>query len=289
MFRAASFCFGGGIAVVLATIPSSHAKARHPLWKDRNGGKTEIIVLGCGPSSSVPNLRHATSGTKPSSCACADALTDPKSKDRRTNPSVLLRHPHSDGRTRSVLVDCGKTFREQMLALAARSRHPGGKVCGETLDAVLLTHGHADAFLGLDDLRDMQKLQGDGLPPQPIPVYCDSDTLAVAQAAFPYLVESSIKEQASSIKRFTASLTWNTIQPNHVVNVEGLQFIPRTVVHGEGYESCGFEFCGRQAGGQRFVYLSDVSKMPSATLLSLKEGGPIDVLMVDALLPQGAG
>lgn len=50
---------------------------------------------------------------------------------------------------RCVLIDCGKTFREVILNLFPKH---GLKEVG----ALLLTHGHADAILGMDDLRDLQ-------------------------------------------------------------------------------------------------------------------------------------
>lgn len=48
-----------------------------------------------------------------------------------------------------MLIDCGKTFREVILNLFPKH---GLREVG----ALLLTHGHADAILGMDDLRDLQ-------------------------------------------------------------------------------------------------------------------------------------
>lgn len=54
----------------------------------------------------------------------------------------------------------------------------------ESIDAVLLTHAHADAILGLDDLRewvfDLDKH---------IPVYVRDTDYADIQRVFPYLVD----------------------------------------------------------------------------------------------------
>jgi glyoxylase-like metal-dependent hydrolase (beta-lactamase superfamily II) len=49
----------------------------------------------------------------------------------------------------TTLIDCGKTFREVVLKVFPKY---GLKEIG----ALLLTHGHADAILGMDDLRDLQ-------------------------------------------------------------------------------------------------------------------------------------
>jgi glyoxylase-like metal-dependent hydrolase (beta-lactamase superfamily II) len=48
-----------------------------------------------------------------------------------------------------VLVDCGKTFRDSVMNLFPK--HGLREVTG-----LVLTHGHADAILGLDDVRDVQ-------------------------------------------------------------------------------------------------------------------------------------
>ncbi|KAJ1340232.1 hypothetical protein BSLG_005118 [Batrachochytrium salamandrivorans] len=68
------------------------------------------------------------------------------SKNRRRNTSGMVRFMHSDGRMRNVVIDCGKTFYDSALSwfVEYRLRH---------IDAVILTHGHADAMMGLDDLR----------------------------------------------------------------------------------------------------------------------------------------
>lgn len=54
----------------------------------------------------------------------------------------------------------------------------------ECIDAVILTHGHADAILGLDDLRewvfDLDK---------PIPIYVRDIDYVDIQRVFPYLVD----------------------------------------------------------------------------------------------------
>lgn len=51
-----------------------------------------------------------------------------------------------------ILIDCGKTFRDGLLRLFPQH---GLK----TVSSLLLTHGHADAILGLDDIRDVQHYQ----------------------------------------------------------------------------------------------------------------------------------
>jgi phosphoribosyl 1,2-cyclic phosphodiesterase len=74
----------------------------------------------------------------------------------------------------NVLIDCGKTFRTSclntLIPLGVRS-----------LDVVLLTHGHADAILGLDDLREFSSVE------RPIAVYSDGETQEALRRTFGYL------------------------------------------------------------------------------------------------------
>jgi phosphoribosyl 1,2-cyclic phosphate phosphodiesterase len=91
----------------------------------------EITILGCGSSSGVPRVGGPGGAGDWGACD----PTNPKNRRRRC--SILAR----DGET-AVLVDTAPDLREQLL-----SAH-----CGR-LDAVLITHNHADQTHGLDDLR----------------------------------------------------------------------------------------------------------------------------------------
>jgi len=103
--------------------------------------KFRAIILGCGSSGGVPRLGGAGGGGDWGSC-------DPKEpKNRRSRCSLLVerRAPSGDferAGVTSVLVDPSPDMRAQLLA--ARAEH---------LDAVLITHDHADQTHGLDDLR----------------------------------------------------------------------------------------------------------------------------------------
>jgi phosphoribosyl 1,2-cyclic phosphate phosphodiesterase len=93
----------------------------------------EVRILGCGSSGGVPRLGEGA----PNWGAC-----DPGNpKNRRLRCSILVTRRESEGETR-VLVDTSPDMREQLLAAGI------GK-----LDAVLITHDHADQLHGLDDLR----------------------------------------------------------------------------------------------------------------------------------------
>jgi len=93
----------------------------------------EVRILGCGSSGGVPRLGEGG----PNWGACDPA----NPKNRRLRCSILVTRRGPQGETR-VLVDTSPDMREQLLAANV------GK-----LDAVLITHDHADQLHGLDDLR----------------------------------------------------------------------------------------------------------------------------------------
>lgn len=99
------------------------------------------IILGCGSSGGVPRLGGADGAGDWGTC-------DPgEPKNRRLRCSLLVERRGPGGFTSregvtSVLIDTAPDMRAQLLG--ARAEH---------VDAVLLTHDHADQTHGLDDLR----------------------------------------------------------------------------------------------------------------------------------------
>ena len=93
----------------------------------------EVRILGCGSSGGVPRLGEGA----PYWGDCDPA--DPK--NRRSRCSILVTRRGPQGETR-LLVDTSPDMREQLLAANV------GR-----LDAVLITHDHADQLHGIDDLR----------------------------------------------------------------------------------------------------------------------------------------
>lgn len=115
----------------------------------------EVTFLGTGTSSGIPVI-----GCRCGVCRSADP------KNQRYRSSILMRW---DGR--NVVVDTGPEFR--LAALRAGL---------DRLDAVLLTHEHADHIFGLDDVRFFT-MRGEG----PLPLYAEGRTLETVRSAFPYI------------------------------------------------------------------------------------------------------
>jgi len=123
----------------------------------------EITILGSGSSSGVPRVGGPDGKGDWGACDPANP------KNRRRRCSILVRRKGPDGET-SILVDTSPDLREQLL-LAHVSR----------LDAVLITHDHADQLHGIDDLRAIAYAMR-----KRIDVYTDPHTLASARERFGY-------------------------------------------------------------------------------------------------------
>ncbi|KAI9989719.1 hypothetical protein PInf_020005 [Phytophthora infestans] len=226
----------------------------------------EVVVLGCGPSSSVPSMRCVLS----KHCAvCHEAHANPDSKNRRLNPSLLVRNLNTD---KNVLIDFS------------------------AVHSLVLTHDHADALLGMDDLREVQATVETvdpvtkelyKIPPEAMKVHCSEPTSHDVISKFPYLIDNEPLpppgEAVPKPFRWTAKLQIDTFNPWEPFEACGIKFLPFPVIHGAGYTSFGFEF-GYEVGA-RFVYISDVSEIPEETRRFLNDTSkpPVDLLLIDAL------
>lgn len=223
----------------------------------------------------------------PSECCevCMDCISDPVgSRNIRNNPSAVLSYARPDGKTVNILVDCGKTFRASVLRCFSR-------LGIEHIDAVILTHAHADAFMGIDDLRD---IVGRG---KTLPVYTSAACFDVVSRAFSYLVT-----KPSTPGLHIANLDWRIIEPFIPFEIEGVIVVPLPLLHGPPEPMLGFEFCnvtgtGTDGSGgpevvksaqpvvtasDRVVYLSDLAALPAETRSYLL-ARPISLLVLDAL------
>ena len=92
-----------------------------------------FTILGCGSSMGVPRVGLGWGACDPG---------NPKNRRRRS--SLLVERTGPDGGVTRVLIDCSPDLREQLLEAAV-----------DRLDAVLMTHAHADHIHGIDDLRGL--------------------------------------------------------------------------------------------------------------------------------------
>ena len=213
-------------------------------------------------------------------------IGDPiNNKDYRNNPSLLICHyDEKDDRMKHIVIDVGKTFRETSLRWFP-------KYGISSLDAIILTHEHADASFGLDEVRGYQRMYPSPAPhtkPTSVPmkVFLSQQCLDVLSGMFPWLfpAQQKIKEVDPSkpvVDRFVSSLDLHVFEAFQAMDVEGLQVRTLPVMHGEDLVSYGFAFT---VGKTNVVYLSDISRMLPETLDFIQnELPPTDILIVDAL------
>eukprot|EP01064_Diplonema_japonicum_P021757 TRINITY_DN31325_c0_g1_i1.p1 TRINITY_DN31325_c0_g1~~TRINITY_DN31325_c0_g1_i1.p1 ORF type:complete len:370 (+),score=76.96 TRINITY_DN31325_c0_g1_i1:55-1110(+) len=240
----------------------------------------EVVLVGTGSSVGVPQMRCLLSETDCKVCTGAGK----GDKNWRGNPCIMLRVPNADRTDKeNIIVDMGKTFREASMRLFK-------DIGAQYIDAVLLTHFHADATLGLDDLRDYQrvvvKADVDKKIPARLactPVYCDKTTFSHLQNVFPYLMAGAGNSEPKKKEdvRFVSNVSWT--QYNSFFDrfkLKGLDVATFPVVHGNACTSVGYDFTSPEA---RFVYISDVSEIPKKSDEHILAGAPIDVLVIDAL------
>jgi phosphoribosyl 1,2-cyclic phosphate phosphodiesterase len=192
----------------------------------------KITVLGSGTSMGVPSL----------GCHCRVCSSlDPH--DNRLRPSLLLSR-----NGQNVVIDTTPDFRQQGLRAGV-----------DRLDAVLLTHGHADHIMGFDDIRPYNLRQQTALP-----VYSNKETFDIIRRAFAYVFDG--KPKLSSIPSVTLR------EAKGPFELLGITFTPIPLLHGD-MEVLGFRF-GRAA------YLTDFSSLPDSSLALLND---LDELIIDAL------
>ncbi|KAJ1843411.1 hypothetical protein LPJ70_003398 [Coemansia sp. RSA 2708] len=219
--------------------------------------------MGTGTSGSIPNIPCIISNN-PKCKACKLSITPEGAKNRRRNTSMLVCVDHPDGRQRNILIDCGKTFFDSAVEVCVKNNI-------QSIDAVLLTHGHADAMLGLDDMRQWTTFQK-----QSIPVYCDQYTLKAVSGAFPYLVDTRKATGSGQVPRLDFRLIE---EPFAAFECEGVVFQPLRVEHGKYSDGQPFYFTGYRFGD--VSYISDCSRIPEETR-PLIAGSKL--LVLDALM-----
>eukprot|EP00045_Choanoeca_perplexa_P009821 m.96048 g.96048 ORF g.96048 m.96048 type:complete len:126 (-) comp15041_c0_seq4:1790-2167(-) len=77
---------------------------------------SRIVLLGTGPSTCVPNLGCLLGLRNNGPCpVCKEAHANPQSRNRRTNPSLLIQYKADEhAEVANIIIDCGKTFRNQI-------------------------------------------------------------------------------------------------------------------------------------------------------------------------------
>ena len=196
-----------------------------------------LTFLGTGTSTGVPLVN----------CDCC-VCTSTDAKDKRLRSSVLLEYENT-----KIIVDTTPDLRTQLLREKIRK-----------LDAVLLTHTHADHLLGFDDVRLFcikQKIS--------MPVYLSELDEARFREVFFYAFESP--KNASVPKA-----TLHPLRPFDKIKIGDIKIQSLDVRHGH-LSIFGYRF---DCKGKSIAYITDATQLPKETVQAITG---VDVLVLNAL------
>jgi phosphoribosyl 1,2-cyclic phosphate phosphodiesterase len=201
-----------------------------------------LTILGCGSSAGVPRPALGWGACNPD---------DPK--NRRLRCSLLAEKQSDSGITR-ILIDTSPDLREQLIS--AHVDH---------LDAVFLTHEHADQTHGIDDLRSVVLHQR-----RRIPVYLNQSTADHILLRFSYCFVSPPGSDYPPI------LTSHSIEAGDSQTIAGkggdLSLSAFMLQHGN------IPALGYRIGDA--AYTPDVSDIPRTSWSALED---LDLWIIDAL------
>jgi phosphoribosyl 1,2-cyclic phosphate phosphodiesterase len=132
------------------------------------------------------------------------------------------------------------------------------------VDAIAMTHHHADHLFGLDDARIFPKWIGG-----PVPIFCEQETEDCIKRVFSYAFR---EESAHWPAGFVPKIQFARIRPGERFEVLGQEILPIRLEHGP------FRVVGFRVGN--LAYCTDVNRIPEESWTYL-EG--LDTLILDAL------
>jgi phosphoribosyl 1,2-cyclic phosphate phosphodiesterase len=181
-----------------------------------------FTFLGTGTSQGVPVV----------ACDC-DVCQSTDPKDKRLRSSLLVEH---DGKT--VIVDTGPDFRQQMLAASVQQ-----------LDAIIYTHEHRDHTAGLDDIRAFNYKQR-----VPADIYATPHVQAELKKQFDYIFARPDYPGIPKVALHSIGL--------HPFAVAGMEVVPIQVYH-YLLPVLGFRF-------GNFTYITDANRIPAEEMPKLR-------------------
>lgn len=205
----------------------------------------EVIILGAGASMGVPSLRSGWNRCNPENL---------KNNRMRTTTYVEYRGV-------KLLIDTSPDLRTQLINQNIRN-----------IDGVLYTHDHADHLHGIDDLREINRINL-----QSLNFYAGAVTLKHIKQRFPYLIASA-KSSNNIILR--PSLVPNLVKANKPFYIKGIKITPIKMKN-HCPECFGYAFDDGE-----FVHIADFKALPpSAYKMILKRP---KLLIIPLTTPEGA-
>lgn len=196
--------------------------------------QARVTILGSGTSHGVPMI----------GCTC-EVCQSPDPHDKRLRPSIYV---EVDGGP-SVLVDTSTDLRQQALLYGVRR-----------VDAILMTHSHADHVMGLDEVRRFNVLNRGA-----VPVFASAATGGELRRIFQYVFEPPAQKGGG-----IPQVELHEIDGPFTVGALTVRPVP--LLHGS-LPILGFRFGA-------CAYLTDASTIPDEAW-PLLDG--LDVLVLNAL------
>lgn len=201
-------------------------------------GALTVTVLGCGGSDGVPLIGGDDGQGAWGRCDPAEP------RNRRSRASVHV----SDGQT-GLLIDLSPDLRQQLL---------DNRIAG--IDAVLVTHEHADHTHGIHELRRLSSIAG-----HEIPLFTDDVTATALETRFGYVFGGS--------NGYSPNAVLKRIQAGDTIPVGTLDVTAFQQDHGFGNRTLGFRI-------GPFAYSTDVVDLPDVAFDML---AGVDTWIVDCV------
>lgn len=226
----------------------------------------KMILMGTGTSHGIPVI----------GCSCKVCQSTDK-KDKRYRCSAYIENENDFGSefsSTNIVIDTGPEFRIQALETKIKR-----------LDAIFLTHSHADHCHGLDDIRifshsksdNSEETKGDGLS-----IFANDETIEDLKLRFAYVFNP--RAFGGGLPKFNL-LSCEKYNSENPIKIGSVEIVPIPLIHGV-FSVSGWILKGKNSNNS-IAYLTDCSKITEESLLKILEfnfgNKRIKHLIIDAL------
>ncbi len=244
----------------------------------------KMVLLGTGTSHGIPCI----------ACNCR-VCTSEDSRDKRFRCSAYVTNQNSNGTVSHLQIDTGPEFRLQCIKYGIKA-----------IDAVLLTHSHADHLHGLDDIRIFSHTFGSdkieelknrpenaafstemlesALNGKGICLYANNQTIKDVKNRFDYIFKENTQIGGGKPKLIMVDCA--EIEKNPPKEFGDLTVTPIPLKHGELDDTGWLISCKNKDDGKvhSIAYLTDTNFIPEESIQILKDrGGVIEHCVIDGL------